>query len=187
MTRVLQRFALPCLIAALHAGAFAGAGDTNTIATRDPMQAPSAPAATRPDVGAFDAAASESKDAAVRHLMVIDGRRYVIEGGQRLSVGDRLGDARIERIDDGAVWLRDARGVRQVSLFGGIVKRPSLDDEPAQAAASTAARANTRTAKRNPKASATTAAAPASNARTPQALASVPALQPDQSGSHPTR
>ena len=64
-----------------------------------------------------------------RHLLVVDGQRYLIDRGRRLGVGDTLGDARIERIDDGAVWLREDGAVHQVSLFGGIVKRPVASPE----------------------------------------------------------
>jgi hypothetical protein len=184
MTSPLRHLGLPCLLAALHAAAFA-AGEGST-AIRDPMQAPAAHAAARPDP-AVVTAPTESPDALVRHLMVIDGRRFVIEGGQRLGVGDRLGDARIERIDDGAVWLRDARGVRQVSLFGGIAKRPALDGDAASSAASTTLRANVRIATRT--------TVTATKTPTPQALAAVPTaahtaahtLHPDRPGSHPTR
>lgn len=196
MTSRRARFALPCLLAALHAAALA-AGDDAAI--RDPMQAPAVPAAVQPAASA-GAAASESGEAPVRHLMVIDGRRYVIEGGQRLGVGDRLGDARIERIDDGAVWLRDARGVRQVSLFGGIVKRPSRDDEAASSAASAAtrvpssgveARAKVRSATVRSATRKSSGSAAAADARAPRALAAVPAStespHPDRPVSHPTR
>jgi hypothetical protein len=64
-------------------------------------------------------------------VMLIDGRRYVIDHGRRLGVGDLLGEARIERIDDGVVWLREGGVLRQVSLFGGIVKRAVAESESA--------------------------------------------------------
>ncbi len=55
--------------------------------------------------------------------MVIDGRRYLIVGGRRHAVGDTLGNARIEGLDDSSVWLREGGLLRQVSLFRGVAKR----------------------------------------------------------------
>jgi hypothetical protein len=99
--------------------------------SRDPMQPP---AVTTPAPTASAAARqAPHPDAAVipRHLMVIDGRRWVIERGQRLGVGDRLGDARIERIGDGVVWLRDARGLREMSFYRGVTKRTVAERDAA--------------------------------------------------------
>ncbi len=132
------QLAVPSLLLMLALHGLTHAGDD---AGRDPMQAPPVPAAARSDANQAATAAESS----VRHLMVIHGRRYIIEGGQRLGVGDRLGEARIERIDDGVVWLRDARGLRQVSLFGGIVKRPT-----SEIAATTAPRNTARSQRRAP-------------------------------------
>lgn len=86
---------------------------------RDPMRPPAAAQAPATDA----AVAAAAVEVTPRHLMLIDGRRYLIVAGRRLGVGDLLGTARIERIDDGSVWLREAGALRQVSLFGGIVKR----------------------------------------------------------------
>lgn len=100
----------------------ATAGHTaEVLPMRDPMQAPAAaqvPLRTH-DVGSQPVPV----EVRPRHLMVVDGRRFLIDGGRRLAVGDLLGSARIERIDDGSVWLREAGVLRQVSLFGGISKR----------------------------------------------------------------
>ena len=88
---------------------------------RDPMQAPAvAQSAARRD---NSDGVSAPAQIVPRHLMTIDGRRYLIDRGRRLGVGDMLGGARIERIDDAAVWLREAGELRQFSLFGGIAKR----------------------------------------------------------------
>jgi hypothetical protein len=86
---------------------------------RDPMRPPSAVQAPVSE----PAAAAAAVEITPRHLMVVDGRRYLIVAGRRLGIGDMLGTARIERLDDGSVWLREAGVLRQVSLFGGIVKR----------------------------------------------------------------
>jgi len=103
---------------------------------RDPMQPPPHVQAAAPATNPGAVPVTRT-DAIPRHVMVIEGRRYVVERGRRLSVGDMLGDARIERIDDGAVWLREDGVVQQVSLFGGIVKRivPASDAAASRPAA----------------------------------------------------
>jgi hypothetical protein len=62
-----------------------------------------------------------------RHLLVVDGRRYVMEGNRRRGVGDLLGDARIERIEDAAVIVRGATGPQRLPLFGGVVKQAAAE------------------------------------------------------------
>lgn len=96
---------------------------------RDPLQPP--PAA-RPAPLAADGSATPST--APRHLMVVDGTRYVVDHGRRRKVGDMLGDARIERIDDGAVVVRQAGTLQRLPLYGGVVKRP-VSEPPDKAAA----------------------------------------------------
>jgi hypothetical protein len=38
----------------------------------------------------------------VQHLYTVGNQRWVIQGGRKRGVGDLLGDARIERIEDSA-------------------------------------------------------------------------------------
>lgn len=121
----LPPFWIPAAWAVCCASA-AHAADT-AVPLRDPM---SPPAVARALVRAVDTAAAPA-ESVPRHLMVVDGRRYLIDSGRRLAVGDLLGSARIERIDDSAVWLREAGSLRQVSLVGGIVKRMQATDEAA--------------------------------------------------------
>ncbi|MFZ2652484.1 MAG: hypothetical protein WA210_20475, partial [Burkholderiaceae bacterium] len=52
-----------------------------------------------------------------RHILVIDGQRYVIEGGRRRGVGDTLAGARIERIEDSVIWVREAGALRRLPMF----------------------------------------------------------------------
>ncbi len=121
-----------------------------TEPTRDPMQPPitsNTRSSTLP-VGARHAPRADAPSMP-RHLMVIDGQRYVIERGQRLGVGDRLGGARIERIGDGVVWLRDASGLREVTFYDGVVKRAHVaHDDAAAPSPRTAAPAAARPAAR---------------------------------------
>ena len=89
---------------------------------RDPTELPQvlrqAPAAE----GTEGAAATA--DITVQQLMVVGGRYFVVIGGRRLRVGDKLGTARIARIGDSAVWLTEDGMTRKQSLFAGVEKRP---------------------------------------------------------------
>jgi hypothetical protein len=93
---------------------------------RDPMQPPAA-AAPAASAGAPRDATDESP----RHITVIGNTRHVVDRGGRLSVGDLLGGSRIERIDDDAVWLRDAQGLRRAPLYPGVIRRPAPTSGPA--------------------------------------------------------
>lgn len=101
---------------------------------RDPMQPPPA---MRPAASAGGQAAVEPPAVVARHLMVIDGVRYVIDNGRRRGVGDLLGGARIERIEDSAIVVRNGRQLQRLPLYAGVVKRAVA--EPAPAIATTGA------------------------------------------------
>jgi hypothetical protein len=107
---------------ALAAGACLALVTANCYAddlTRDPLQPP--PAARPAPLAEGGSAAAA---VAPRHLMVVDGIRYVVDNGRRRKVGDSLGDARIERIDDSAVYVREAGTLQRLPLYGDVVKRP---------------------------------------------------------------
>ena len=104
--------------------------------TRPPEAAmPPASAASPAHGEAATSAASGPADplAFVRHRMVVNGKPYLVERGWLRGVGDRIGDARIERLTEREVWLRDANGLRKLSLFPQVDIRPAAD--PASAAA----------------------------------------------------
>ncbi len=92
-------------------------------ALRDPMQPP----ATLRAAAAPTADTPAPVTLVARHLLVVDGRRYVMEGNRRRGVGDLLGDARIERIEDAAVVVRGAAGPQRLPLFGGVVKQAAAE------------------------------------------------------------
>jgi len=106
-------------------------------AQRDPMQLPPS---LRPAAAPGGSAPAEAAPVVARHLMVIDGVRYVIDNGRRRGVGDLLGGARIERIEDSAIVVRNGRQLQRLPLFAGVVKRPVAEPTPAISAAHTGAR-----------------------------------------------
>jgi len=106
---------------------WAAAAPTGEAAGRDPMlPPPDARPAAAPGAAPGSAALPQA-----RHLMVVDGVRYVIEGGRRRGVGDLLGGARIERIEDSGIVVRQGRQLQRLPLYVGVVKRPVT--EPAAA------------------------------------------------------
>lgn len=92
-------------------------GQTPAQALRDPTLPPAiystppgnvrAPAAFKPE-----------------HLMTVNGTRYLVWNNRRYALGESIDGARIERISEDEIWLRDANGTRKLSLYSGIVKRP---------------------------------------------------------------
>jgi hypothetical protein len=109
---------------ALCAAAFA-ASAAPSAAPRDPMQppaaaagpaaAPAAPKSPRDDgAGALPTAWS---------LLVVGERRWVVEGGRRRGVGDMLGTARIERIEESAVTVRHGGRLQRLPVYAGIAKQ----------------------------------------------------------------
>lgn len=108
----------PCLLLLLLASVQAHADEPE----RDPTAWPSAlRSALAPAAGASGV---EPGEPLIRHVVFADGRGYVVQRGRRYGVGERLDGARIERITEQAVWLREAGQVRREPLYGGVEKRP---------------------------------------------------------------
>jgi len=104
---------------------------------RDPTEPPAAAQAETASSGPLG---EEPSATLPRHIIVRNGRSYVVERGRRFGVGDTLGNARIERIDSDAVWLRDGAGSRRVPLYAGVTKRPAAESPPPVPAMGTAVR-----------------------------------------------
>lgn len=94
--------------------AAAAAAEPGTL--RDPTRPP-------PGWGAQPGPQREPLDAfRAQHLVIVDGQPYLMWQGRRYGVGERIGDARIERIEETQVWLATPTGTRRVPLFTGIEK-----------------------------------------------------------------
>lgn len=83
---------------------------------------------TVPPLSALAAAASAAergKDLVETPLAVIvrEGRSYVVVGGRLLAQGQMLGDARIERITETEIWLREGKLLRKIPRFSGIQRK----------------------------------------------------------------
>jgi hypothetical protein len=109
---------LPCLLLAVALPAHADESRDPTVlppALRSAMAAASA---------ASGASAPEAPGSTIRHVVFAGGRAYVVQRGRRYGIGEQLGGARIERITEQAVWLREAGQVRREPLYSGVEKRP---------------------------------------------------------------
>lgn len=107
-------------LALLMAAAPALADDTS----RDPTAWPPALRSSLATAQAASAASSaEAGEPAVRQVVFADGRAYVVHRGRRYGIGELLDGAKIERITEQAVWLREAGQVRREPLYGGVEKR----------------------------------------------------------------
>ncbi|KQY82423.1 hypothetical protein ASD35_25960 [Pelomonas sp. Root1444] len=96
-------------------------------APRDPTALPPALRSAMAAASAASAASgvpAEAADHAIRQVVFAGGRAYVVQRGRRYAVGEQLDGARIERITEQAVWLRESGQVRREPLYGGVEKRP---------------------------------------------------------------
>lgn len=111
------------------------AGMTLPAAAQEGLRDPTlTPTAARPAAAPASGAEPTGSSSQPQHIMVLNGRPYLIVAGRRLGVGDTWGEARIERIADGAFWLKEGGVSRRVSLYPGIDKRPAAADGAASKA-----------------------------------------------------
>lgn len=82
---------------------------------RDPTLAPSVAQAAG-GAGPGDKATPSAPMA----VIVRDGRPYVVAGTRLLAQGQMLGEARIERISETEIWLREGKSLRKVQRYAGI-------------------------------------------------------------------
>ncbi len=113
---VCHAFRLGCLAAACLTSTMAGAQ-----ALRDPTQPPPIVAATGLN-GAGQPVAVQPGSVAV---LVRQGVPYLVVGTRLYAQGQKVGLARIERLTETEVWLREDGVLRKVRVFGGIERRAS--------------------------------------------------------------
>ncbi len=56
-------------------------------------------------------------------VIVRNGRPYLVVGTRLYAAGEKLGQARIERITETEIWMREGGVRRKVPLFVGIQRR----------------------------------------------------------------
>lgn len=99
---------------------------------RDPTALPGSlrSAIASAEAASAPASAVAPADNAIRQVVFTNGRGYVVQRGRRYAVGDMLDGARIERVTEQAVWLREAGQVRREPLYGGVEKRQPEPPKP---------------------------------------------------------
>ena len=94
---------------------------------RDPTQPPAAFMAPQ------SAPRAPNDDFKFEQLVTVNGVRYVVWNSRRYKVGDSINGARIERITENSIWLKNAGTVRTVQLFPSIEQRPAGGGAPVSA------------------------------------------------------
>lgn len=100
-------------------------------ALRDPTLEPAAPG-----VGAV-VPGPDSAELSTLSVMVVNGQARVIMGTRLYAPGQKLGQARIERITETEVWLREGAVLRKVPRYQGIERRSVPPRTTTDCAAST--------------------------------------------------
>lgn len=101
--------ALVCLVSSLRMGA---------QELRDPTMPPS-------EVGARSGAPAQAGPGATEGMAVVvrEGKSFLVVGTRLYAPGQKIGPARIERITETEVWLREGKTLRKVPRFAGIQRR----------------------------------------------------------------
>ena len=73
-------------------------------------------------------------------VLVVDGQPYLVVGTRLYAQGQQLGAARIERITETEVWLREGHNLRKISNFVGIQRRGVTTSAETPACGASAAR-----------------------------------------------
>lgn len=94
-------------------------GRADAQSLRDPTLPPAEAGLASPAPGAQSLGIAP----AAMTIIVRDGRPYLAVGTRLYAKGEKLGQARIERISETEVWLREGGVLRKVSQFPGIERR----------------------------------------------------------------
>ena len=103
--------------------------------TRDPTTAPAQAGLDLPPGGGVATGAGSLTPGAMA-LVVRDGKPMVMLGARLYAVGDKVPGGTITRIEETAVWLREAGVVRKVGLFEAVERRTSQASSPTTSASS---------------------------------------------------
>lgn len=93
------------------------------VVSAQSLRDPTLPPADAGAPGAPAAAATPSLASSATTVIVRNGRAYLAVGTRLYAQGAKLGQARIERITETELWLREGGVLRKVPLFDGIARR----------------------------------------------------------------
>lgn len=102
------------------------------LAVAMPLSAPAQRDPTVPPLGSGDGGGPAKPRASQGGwpVVVVDGRVHIAVGTRLYAEGQMLGKARIERITETEVWLREGRELRKVPLYAGVVRRSVPPAQP---------------------------------------------------------
>ncbi|MDD5031258.1 MAG: hypothetical protein PHH58_17480 [Rhodoferax sp.] len=101
-------------------------------ALRDPTRSP---VVIQSEAGAV-ALSKRPMDTGQMALVVRDGVSYLVHDARLYAVGQTVGAARIERLTETEVWLREAGVLNKVQVFQGVDRQASAPAPVPSAAAS---------------------------------------------------
>lgn len=90
------------------------------VAGAQSLRDPTLPPLDAGVAGAPNAARSVSFDSSATTVIVRNGRSYLAVGTRLYATGEKLGPARIERITETELWLREGGVLRKLPFFDGI-------------------------------------------------------------------
>jgi MSHA biogenesis protein MshK len=116
------------LLALFLASASVGlALDAGAQQLRDPTRPPARLASASGD----GTAAPRSAGLSLQSVLIAPDRRSAIIDGSLLQIGDSISGFKVMKIEEEAVTLRGAAGIRRLQLFPEVEKRRSLTVRPA--------------------------------------------------------
>ena len=121
-----QGIAQPLLPLGLAVVLLAVSTATRAQAQRDPTVAP---ASAGQSAASADARAPAA-DPDPMTVIVRDGRPYLVLGTRLLAPGQKLGEARIERIGETEIWLREGGVLRKIQRYPGVRRVPATPIQP---------------------------------------------------------
>jgi len=94
---------------------------------RDPTLAPAAARATGDATATAAAKANPLPiDSGNVAVLVRDGTPYLVLGTRLFATGQQVGTARIERITESEIWLREAGKLNKIKVYQGVERRPAV-------------------------------------------------------------
>lgn len=114
-------FDLPILACCLLPVSAMGANET----LRDPTRPPAA-------LFAPETAGGTQTGPVLQSVRVSEGRYTAVIDGQTVKVGDRFGEARVQRIRETEVVLKSGNSLQTLKLFPDVEKRPAANSQRAK-------------------------------------------------------
>lgn len=67
------------------------------------------------------------------NVIVRNGQPHLVVGTRLVAVGQTVGEARLERITETEIWLREGKQITKLPRFAGIQRSPARGAEPCKA------------------------------------------------------